>query len=116
MRRVEMRRVGAVLATVGLLTFGVGVNVWAAADDGSKVTIKSPAQGQKVKSDVEVVYDLEKGSQATHVHCFVDGEYQKGWKGTVKGMSPGTREIKLVAADKDHETLAAESSVKVEVQ
>jgi len=111
-----MRRVGAVLAAVGLLTLGVGVNVWAAADDGSKVTIKSPTPGQKVKSDVEIVYDLEKGSKATHVHCFVDGEYQKGWKGTVKGMPPGTREIKLVAADKDHETLAAESAIKVEVQ
>jgi hypothetical protein len=31
-------------------------------------------------------------------------------------MSPGTHEIKLVAADKDHQTLAAEASVKVEVQ
>ena len=111
-----MRRVGAVLAAVGLLSLGLGVNVWAGTDDGSKVMITSPAQGQKVKSDVEVVYDLTKGSQATHVHCFVDGEYQKGWKGTIKGMSPGTREIKLVAADKDHQTLAAESSVKVEVQ
>ena len=111
-----MRRVGAVLTAVGLLALGSGINVWAATDDGSKITIKSPAQGHKVKSDVEIVYDLEKGSQATHVHCFVDGEYQKGWKGTVKGMSPGTREIKLVAADKDHETLAAESSIKVEVQ
>jgi hypothetical protein len=111
-----MRRVGAVLAAVGLLALGSGVSAWAAADDGSKVTITSPAQGQKVKSDVEVVYDLTKGSQATHVHCFVDGEYQKGWKGTIKGMSPGTREIKLVAADKDHQTLAAESAIKVEVQ
>ena len=111
-----MRRVAAVLAAVGLLTLGVGGNVWAAADDGSKVTIKSPTEGSKVKSDVEVVYELTKGNQATHVHCFVDGEYQKGWKGTVKGMSPGTHEIKVVAADKDHQTLAAESAVKVEVQ
>jgi hypothetical protein len=115
-RRVAMRRVGAVLAAVGLLTLGVGVNVWAATDDGSKIMIKSPAQGAKVASDVEVVYELTKGSQATHAHCFVDGEYQKGWKGTVKGMSPGTHEIKVVAANKDHETLAAESSVKVEVK
>ena len=82
-----MRRVGAVLAAVGLLTLGSGINVWAAADDGSKITIKSPAQGQKVKSDVEIVYDLEKGSKATHVHCFVDGEYQKGWKGDAGGLS-----------------------------
>jgi len=111
-----MRRVGVVLAAVGLLTLGVGVNGWAATDDGSKIMIKSPAQGAKVASDVEVVYELTKGSQATHAHCFVDGEYQKGWKGTVKGMSPGTHEIKVVVADKDHQTLAAESSVKVEVQ
>lgn len=111
-----MRRVGAVLAAVSLLTLGAGVNVWAATDDGSQVKITSPAQGQKVKSDVEVVYELKKGTRATHVHCFVDGEYQKGWKGTVKGIPPGTHEIKVVAADKDHETLAAESSVKVEVQ
>jgi len=46
----------------------------------------------------------------------VDGEYQKGWKGTVKGMSPGTHEIKVVAANKDHETLAAEAAIKVEVR
>ncbi len=111
-----MKRVGAVLAVVGLLAFGFGVDAWAAKDDGSKVTIKSPAPGAKVKSDVEVVYELVKGNDATHAHCFVDGEYQKGWKGTVKGMSRGTHEIKVVAADKDHETLAAEASVTVEVQ
>jgi hypothetical protein len=111
-----MGRVGAVLVAVGLLVLGSGVNAFAATDDGSKVTIKSPAQGAKVASDVEVVYELAKGNQATHVHCFVDGEYQKGWKGTVKGMSPGAHEIKVVAADKDHQILAAESAVKVDVQ
>lgn len=111
-----MGRVGVVLATVGLLALVSGANVWAAADDGSQVKIISPTQGAVLKGgDVEVKYELTKGSKATHVHCFVDGEYQKGWQGTVKGMSPGTREIKLVAADKDHETLAAESSIKVEV-
>jgi len=109
-------RGAAVLAAVALLALGSGVNAWAANDDCSKVTIKSPAAGAKVKSDVEVVYELTKGSEATHAHCFVDGEYQKGWKGTVKGMSPGSHEIKVVAADKDHQTLAAQASVKVEVE
>lgn len=112
-----MRRVGAVLAAVGLLALGSSVSVWAATDDGSQVKITSPAAGAVVKGgDVEIKYELTKGSKATHVHCFVDGEYQKGWKGTVKGMSPGNHEIKVVAADKDHQTLAAESAVKVEVQ
>lgn len=111
-----MKRVAAVLAAVGMLILGAGVTTFAATDDGSKLTIKSPAPGAKVGSDVEVVYELTKGSQATHAHCFVDGEYQKGWKGTVKGMSPGSHEIKVVAADKDHQTLAAEAAVKVEVK
>ncbi len=111
-----MKRAAAVLAAVGMLTLGSGVAVFAATDDGTKVVIKSPAPGAKVGSDVEIVYELTKGGQATHAHCFVDGEYQKGWKGTVKGMSPGSHEIKLVAADKDHQTLAAEAAVKVEVQ
>ena len=81
-----MRRVGAVLAAVSLLTLGAGVNGWAATDDGSQVKITSPAQGAKVESEVEVVYELRKG-QGDARPLFVDGEYQKGWKGTVKGMS-----------------------------
>jgi hypothetical protein len=80
------------------------------------VKITSPAQGAAVSGDVEVQYELTKGTQATHVHCYVDGEYQKGFSGVVKGMARGTREIKVVAADKDHKTLAAESAVTVEVQ
>jgi hypothetical protein len=112
-----MRRVGAILAAVGLLTLGTGVGVFAATDDGSKLAITSPAPGAKVGKDIELVYELTKGSEATHAHCFVDGEYQKGWdKKTVKGMSPGVHEIKVVAANKDHQTLAAEAAIKVEVQ
>ena len=105
------------MAAIGLLTLGSGAGVFAATDDGSKLTITSPASGAKVGKDIELAYELTKGTQATHAHCFVDGEYQKGWdKKTVKGMSPGTHEIKVVAADKDHQMLAAEAIVKVEVQ
>lgn len=111
-----MMRVAAALAVVGVLAFGFGVDAWAAKDDGSKIVIKSPAAGSKVKGDVPIDYELTKGSDATHAHCFVDGEYQKGWEGTVKGMAPGSHVIKVVAADKDHETLAAEASVTVEVE
>ncbi|MGZ8365484.1 MAG: hypothetical protein ACXW37_03960 [Nitrospira sp.] len=112
-----MRRVGALVAAIGLLTLGSGAGVFAATDDGSKLTITSPASGAKVGKDIELVYELTKGSKADHAHCFVDGEYQKGWdKKTVKNMSPGTHEIKVVAADKDHQMLAAEAAIKVEVQ
>jgi hypothetical protein len=112
-----MRRIGALVAAIGLFTLCSGAGVFAATDDGSKLTITSPAPGAKVGKDIELVYELTKGTQATHAHCFVDGEYQKGWdKKTVKGMSSGTHEIKVVAADKDHQMLAAEAAIKVEVQ
>ncbi|MFZ3014144.1 MAG: hypothetical protein WA045_10590 [Nitrospira sp.] len=112
-----MRGIGALIAAIGLFTLCSGAGVFAATDDGSKLTITSPAPGAKVGKDIELVYELTKGTQATHAHCFVDGEYQKGWdKKTVKGMSPGTHEIKVVAADKDHQMLAAEAAIKVEVQ
>jgi hypothetical protein len=115
-RRFGMSRVFAVMAVVSLLVLGLGVNGWAATDDGSQVKIVSPEQGAVVKGDVEVQYMLTKGTQATHVHCYVDGEYQKGFSGIVKGMPRGTHEIKVVAANKDHKTLAAEAAVTVEVQ
>ncbi len=112
-----MRRIGALVAAIGLFTLCSGAGVFAAMDDGSKLTITSPAPGAKVGKDIELGYELTKGTQATHAHCFVDGEYQKGWdKKTVKGMSPGTHEIKVIAADKDHQMLAAEAAIKVEVQ
>ncbi len=43
-----MRRVGALVAAIGLLTLGSGAGVFAATDDGSKLTITSPAPGAKV--------------------------------------------------------------------
>jgi hypothetical protein len=111
-----MTRVVAIVAAVGVLALGSGVSARAAVDDGSQVKILSPAHGAVIKGDsVEVQYALTKGTQATHVHCYVDGEYQKGFAGVVKGMPRGTHEIKVVAADKDHKTLAAEAAVSVEV-
>jgi hypothetical protein len=102
-----MRRIGALVAAIGLFTLCSGAGVFAATDDGSKLTITSPAPGAKVGKDIELVYELTKGTQATHAHCFVDGEYQK---------SSGTHEIKVIAADKDYQMLAAEAAIKVEVQ
>ncbi len=111
-----MNRLFGVLTVAVFLAVSIGANGWAAVDDGSKVMIMSPEDGAVVKGDVEVQYMLTKGTQATHVHCFVDGEYQKKWKGVVKGMSRGTHEIKLVAADKEHELVAAEAAITVEVE
>ena len=112
-----MIRVVMVSVLVGLLSFGAGVSGWTADADGSRLTIVSPAQGTVIKGDsVEVRYRLPKGVHATHIHCYVDGEYQKGFKGVVKGLTRGSHEIKLVAASHDHDAVGVKAVVTIEVE
>ena len=95
----------------------MGVSVWAADEDGTQIKIVSPENGAIVKGDAfELKYELSKGQHATHAHVYLDGQYQKGFSGTFKGLTPGKYEIKVVAANHDHKTLAAEASVMIEVQ
>jgi len=84
--------------------------------DGSKVMITSPKDGDKVSDSFELKYELTKGSQAGHVHVFVDNEYQRGFKGTFKGLSKGTHQITVKAANEDHASVAATHTITVDVQ
>lgn len=112
-----MIRVAVVSVLVGLLSLGAGATGWTADDNGSRLTIVSPEQGAVIRGDsVEVRYKLSKGTEATHIHCYVDGEYQKGFKGMVKGLTRGSQEIKLVAASHDHDALGVEAVVRIEVE
>lgn len=102
---------------ISLLSLGAGTIGWTADDNGIRLTIVSPAQGAVIKGDsVEVRYRLPKGAQATHIHCYVDGEYQKGFKGVIKGLTRGSHEIRLVAASHDHDAVGVEAVVTIEVE
>jgi hypothetical protein len=46
----------------------------------------------------------------------VDGEYQRGFTGVVKGLTRGSHEIKILAASHDHDALVAEATVTIEVE
>lgn len=112
-----MIRICAVILMIGLLGPGLDGSAWTAGAADTQVRILSPSQGAVVKGDsVEVRYELAKGVDATHVHCYVDGEYQRGFLGVVKGLTRGTHEIKVVAAGHDHQTTAAEARVTIEVE
>jgi hypothetical protein len=88
----------------------------APVEDGSKVLITSPKDGDKVSDTFEVKYDLTKGSQATHVHAYVDDQYQKGFSGELKGLSRGTHKVTVTGATKDHDPVVATHSITVDVQ
>lgn len=112
-----IRIVVVVSVLVGLFSLGFGTIGWAADGKRSRLTIVSPTQGAVIKGDsVKVRYKLSKGTDATHIHCYVDGEYQRAFAGEVKGLARGTHEIKLVAASHNHDSLGAESVVTIEVE
>ena len=111
---------GLGIALVGCLT---GAPVFAEdkpagppIEDGSKVMIMSPKDGDEVDDSFELKYELTKGSQATHVHAYVDGQYQKGFSGTLKGLSKGDHKITVTGATKDHDLVTATHTITVEVE
>ena len=84
--------------------------------DGSTVTITSPKDGDKVSDTFEVKYELTKGSQATHVHAYVDDQYQKGFSGELKSLSKGMHKVTVTGATKDHDLVTATHGITVDVQ
>ena len=117
LKRHHMVRTIVLSALIGLLSCGLGGVGWTAEEDRSKLTILSPAEGTVIKGDyVEVRYRLTNSRQATHIHCYVDGEYQKGFKGVVKGLTRGSHEIKIVAANHEHQGLVTQAAVTIEVE
>jgi len=114
-----MERIGFMglgIALVGCLT---GAPVFAAdkpIEDGSKIMITSPKDGDKVSDSFDLKYELTKGSQAAHAHVFLDNQYQKGFSGAFKGVSRGTHQITVKGATKDHALVTATHSITVDVQ
>ena len=115
-----------VMGRIGFMGLGImlagclsGAPVFAAdqpIEDGSKIMITSPKDGDKVSDSFELKYELTKGSQAAHVHAYVDDQYQKGFKGELKGLSKGTHKITVKGATKDHDLVTATSTITVDVQ
>ena len=114
-----MRRFGIIGLGIALVGGLSGAPVFAAdkpMEDGSKIMITSPKNGDKVGDSFELKYELTKGSQAAHAHVFVDNEYQKGFTGSFKGLAKGSHQITVTGATKDHALVAASHTITVDVQ
>ena len=118
MRRIEIMGLGIALMGCfgGAPVLAEDKPAAAPIDDGSKVVITSPKEGDEVDENFEVKYELTKGSQATHVHVYVDGQYQKGFSGMLKGLSKGDHKITVQGATKDHDPVKASHTIIVEVE
>ena len=112
------RRIGFMGLGIVLAGYFSGAPVFAAdrpIEDGSKITITSPKDGDKVRESFELKYELSKDLQGAHAHVYVDDVYQKGFRGTVKGLDRGTHKITVTASSKDHDLLDASHTITVEV-
>jgi hypothetical protein len=107
---------GLGIALVGALSGAPAFAVDKPMEDGSKIMIMSPKDGDKVADSFELKYELTKGSQAAHAHVFVDNQYQKGFTGAFKGLAKGTHQITVTGATKDHTLVAASQTITIEVQ
>lgn len=87
-----------------------------AMEDG-QITITSPKDGEVVDGkSFDLKFEQTKQGKANHAHVYLDGQYQKGFKGTFTNVPPGKHEIKVSAATDDHKALATEAVVHVEVK
>ena len=118
MRRIGIMGLGIVLVGClgGAPVFAEDKPAGPPIEDGSKVMITSPKDGDEVDDSFELKYELTKGSQATHVHVYVDDQYQKGFSGELKGLSKGDHKITVKGATKDHALVTATHTITVEVE
>jgi hypothetical protein len=114
-----MKRIGFMGLGIALMGGLNGAPVFAEdkpMEDGSKITITSPKDKDKVSDSFDLKYDLTKGSQAAHAHVFVDNQYQKGFTGSFKGLAKGMHQITVTGATKDHALVAASQTITIDVQ
>src|SRR3989442_854967 len=105
------------IAMIVLLGVQRGISpALAAEDDGSKITITAPKDGDTVGDTFELMYELVKGSKAAHAHVYLDGKYQKGFDGMFKDVPKGKHEIKVTAANPQHDVLAASPTLTGEAK
>ena len=113
----QFKRLVLVLSCLGLILSqqalaGQQLNI----HDGSAITITSPQNGATVGNSFDLTYSFRKGVMADHVHVFMDGTYQKGFKGKFSDVPSGQHTITVKVATHDHDMVTVSDSITVVVK
>ncbi len=115
-----MRHFMAVILVVFCVGVSLSTRAWSGQQldvhDGSAITITSPQNGATVGKTFEIVYSLRKGVMGDHVHVFLDGQYQKGFKGQFQDIPSGPHTITVKVATQDHDMVTVSDSIDVIVK
>ena len=94
----------------GWLTFSCSVVVifsqalasTVSAEETPTITITAPHSGDTVSPTFDLTYTIASAPQGSHAHVYLDGTYQKGFKGVFRNIPTGDHEITVKIADHDH--------------
>ncbi len=107
------------ILSVCSLTLGATLlmSSWCAAENSTTINILSPRDGESVPETFEIKYEILHAPDGNHAHVYLDGAYQKGFKGTFTHVPKGEHTITVKIADHDHKDAGtATHSVKVTVR
>ena len=100
------------------LTLGatLAMHSWSAAESSTTISILSPRNGEKVSETFDIKYEILNAPAGNHAHVYLDGAYQKGFKGTFTSVAKGEHTITVKIADHDHKDAGtATDSITVKV-
>ncbi len=106
--------------TLSICTLALGATLamssWCAAENSTTINILSPRNGDTVAETFEITYEILNAPAGNHAHVYLDGAYQKGFKGTFTHVPKGEHTITVKIADHDHKDAGtATDSVTVKV-
>lgn len=115
-----MRQFRGVILGLFFVSVALSSQAWAGEQldihDGSAISITSPQNGSTVGSSFDLAYSFRKGVMADHAHVFLDGTYQKGFKGKFSDVPSGTHTITVKVATHDHDMVTVSDSIDIVVQ
>ena len=94
----------------------VALNSSHAAEDATTISILSPHNGETVAETFDIAYEILNAPKGNHAHVYLDGAYQKGFKGTFSHVPKGEHTITVKIADHDHKDAdTAADTIKITV-
>lgn len=98
------------------LSATLAMSSWCAADNSATINILSPRNGDTVPETFDIKYEILNAPTGNHAHVYLDGAYQKGFKGTFTQVPKGEHTITVKIADHDHKDAGtATDSVMIKV-
>lgn len=89
-------------ACILIMDATLGVTAGHAIDGMTSISIISPHNGETVADTFDISYEILNAPKGNHAHVYLDGAYQKGFKGKFAHVPKGEHTITVRIADPDH--------------